>query len=41
MSNFRYVEKLIILETVDGQKYKIDVTTMVPEFGGATDLEGR
>lgn len=40
MSNFRYVEKLIILETVGGEKYKIDVTTMVPEFGGATELEG-
>ena len=40
MSNFRYVEKLIILETVDGQTYKIDVSIMVPEFGGATELEG-
>ena len=38
-TNFRYVEKLIVLETVGGEKYKIDVTTMVPEFGGAIELE--
>jgi tetratricopeptide (TPR) repeat protein len=40
MSNFRYVQKLIVLESVEGETYKIDVTTMVPEFGGATELEG-
>jgi hypothetical protein len=39
-SNFRYVQKLIVLETVEGETYMIDVTTMVPEFGGATELEG-
>jgi hypothetical protein len=39
MSNFRYVQKLIVLETSEGKTYKIDVTNAVPEFGGVTELE--
>jgi tetratricopeptide (TPR) repeat protein len=39
MGNFKYVLKRIFLETVEGKKYKIDVSNAVPEFGGAMELE--
>jgi hypothetical protein len=39
MSNFRYVQKLIVLETVEGETYKIDVSNVVPELEGVRELE--